>query len=174
MLLPGDVLAVRSSGFAGTMIRFGAALRGLPNLSNHIAIVHHTDANGVVWCLEGRPGGVGWRDSSDYLASRWTVTNSEQPKTDAQRTAVAKIAEAMIGTAYDWEAIAADAAEDLCLDVVWLPDHGTVHGETVCSALAAYAYDKAGLPRPAGAQRLVQPGSWDTWIMTKGWETGGV
>ncbi len=171
-VLPGDVLAVRGSGLTMTMIRLGAAITGKPNLSGHIAVVHHTDANGTVWCLEGRPGGVGWRDASDYLTSRWTITNAAQPKTDAQRATVAKVTEAMIGMAYDWEAIVADAAEDLCLDVAWLPDHGTVHGEVVCSALAAYAYDKAGLSRPAGVQRLVQPASWDTWIITRGWETG--
>lgn len=28
---PGDILAVRSSGFAGAMIRFGAALLDRPN-----------------------------------------------------------------------------------------------------------------------------------------------
>ncbi len=169
-VLPGDVLAVRGGGLAMTVVRLGAALTGKPNLSGHIAIVHHTDVNGTVWCLEGRPGGVGWAGAAGYLASRWTITNAAQPKTDAQRAAVAKAAEAMIGTKYDWDAIVADAAEDLCLDVVWLPDHGTVHGEVVCSALAAYAYDKAGLLRPAGAERLVQPASWDSWIVTRGWE----
>ena len=170
-VLPGDILAVRTGDWAGTMIRFGAALRGWPNLSNHIAVVHHTDANGTVWCLEGRPGGVGWAGAAGYLASRWTVTNAAQPKTDAQRAAVARVTEAMIGTAYDWTAVVADAADDLYLDVAWLPDHGTVHGEVVCSALAAYAYDKAGLARPSGEERLIQPASWDSWILTRGWES---
>jgi len=77
---PGDVLAVRGGGLAGKLIRLGAAFRGQPNLDAHIAVVHHTDEHGTVWALEGRPGGVGWRDAKAYLASPWTVTNAGQPK----------------------------------------------------------------------------------------------
>jgi len=54
-LRPGTVLVTRSGGFAGTMIRFGAALRGKPNLQNHVAVAHHTDVHGTLWCIEGRP-----------------------------------------------------------------------------------------------------------------------
>lgn len=165
-LQPGDVLVTRGSGWTGTMIRLGAALAGKPNLSGHVAVVHHWDDHGTLWCIEGRPGGVGWRDARDYLASPWTLSNVSQVKTDAQRELIAKGALAMIGTPYDWEAIVGDGLTDLHL---WKPDLGQVHGETVCSALAAYLYDKATLARPAGGERLVQPGDWDTWIVTQGW-----
>jgi hypothetical protein len=163
----GDVLAVRSSGFAAEMIRLGAALAGKPDISNHIAVVHHTDGKGVTWCLEGRPGGVGWRNAADYLNSHWTLDNAAQPKTPEQRETVCKAAEAMLATRYDWAAIVGDGLADLHL---WDPVDGQVHGETVCSALAAYAYDQAGLLRPAGGERLVQPADWDQFMITRAWE----
>jgi hypothetical protein len=171
-LQPGDVILARSGGFAAAMIRLGAALRDAPNLQNHVAVAHHTDAHGTLWVAEGRPGGAGWRDAKAYLASPWVLTNAEQPKTGAQRQAVCDVMQAMIGTAYDWEAIAADAAADLHLDTAWLPAwNGTVPGHAVCSSLAAYAYGKAGLHCPAGG-RQVQPSDWDTFILTRAWEAG--
>ncbi|HEY2641670.1 MAG TPA: hypothetical protein VGI66_17510 [Streptosporangiaceae bacterium] len=167
----GDVLAVRTTGLAVFMIRLGAALRGKPDLSNHIAVVHHTDSHGTTWCIEGRPGGVGWRDAGDYLASPYTLSNRHQEKTEIQRFAVATACEAMLGTPYDWAAIVADGAVDLHLGTAWIPGaDGKVHGHTVCSALAAYAYDKAGLKRPPGAQRTDQPADWDGFILENGFE----
>lgn len=167
---PGDVILARSGGLAAAMIRLGAALRDQSNLSSHVAVVHHADPHGTVWCVEGRPGGVGWRDASAYLVSPWVLTNAGQPKTAGQRAAVCATMQAMLGTAYDWEAIAADAASDLHLDTAWLPGwHGTVPGHVVCSSLAAYAYGKAGLGCPAGG-RTVQPSDWDQFILTRGWE----
>jgi hypothetical protein len=170
---PGDILAVRGGGTTGKLIRLGAALRGQPNLNAHIALMHHTDTHGTHWLLEGRPGGVGWRDATDYLKSPWTITNPGQPKTDAQRAAVCKTTEAMIGTAYDWEAIAADAAGAFGLDHVWEPGwNGQVPGHVVCSSLAAYAYTKAGLGRPSQALdgRGVTPADWTTFIFTHGYQ----
>jgi hypothetical protein len=153
-----------------------------PNMDNHIAVAHHQDAHGTLWVLEGRPGGVGWRQANDYLRSPWTLTNAGQPKTDAQRAAVCKTAEAMLGTAYDWQAIAADAAGAFGLNGVWLPKwDGKVPGHVVCSSLAAYAYTRAGLGRPIQAAdgREVTPADWVTFILTHGYqstvkETGGV
>jgi hypothetical protein len=162
------VLCVRTSGFAAAAIRLGAALRGKPDISNHVAVVHHTDTEGTTWVIEGRPGGVGWRDAADYLASRQTLTNAAQPKTAEQRKLITRAMEAMLGKAYDWDAIANDGLEDLHL---WAPYAGQVHGETVCSALAAYGYDMGRTPRPKGQERLVQPGDWDEFIITRGWET---
>lgn len=173
LALPGDVLVVRSSALSSGMIRFGAALLGKPNLDNHVAVVHHKDANGTLWCLEGRPGGVGWRQASDYMSgpmASWTLSNSAQPRTDAQRAAIAAAVLGMLGAKYDWDAIVADGVADLHLGEVWMPQDGTVHGETVCSALAAYAYDKAGVSRPAGRERTVQPADWTSWVIQRGWE----
>lgn len=56
---PGDVLVTRSGGWQARLIRLGAALRDKPNLSSHVAVVHHTDVKGTLWVLEGRPGGAG-------------------------------------------------------------------------------------------------------------------
>lgn len=168
---PGTVLAVRSNGFASVMIRFGAAIRGKPNLQNHVAVAHHTDEHGTLWCIEGKPGGVGWRDATAYLKSPWTLTNAEQPFTDVQGVAIAKQMEALLGTKYDWDSIAADALSDLGMvlpgwDSKW---HGEVAGQVVCSSAAAYAYGKAVVPHPAG-DRGTQPSDWSQWILTKGWE----
>ena len=166
---PGDVLLVRTGGFAGRLIRLGAALRDEPNLVNHVAVVSHTDKAGTLWCLEGRPGGVGWRDAGDYLASRWTVTNAAQPKTETQRQLVVRGAAAMIGTSYDWEAIAADGVAALDLGALWHPRWGKVPGHVVCSSLAAYLYGRAGLPRPVGG-REVTPAMWLSFIITNEYE----
>ena len=168
---PGDVLAVRSTGWPGRLIRLGAALRDTPNLDNHIAVVHHTDAKGTIWVYEGRPGGVAQQDATAYLNSRWTITNAAQPKTDAQRAAVTATMDALFGTAYSWDAIAADAATDLGMTLPgWDPSwHGTVPGHVVCSSLAAYGYTKAGLACPPG-ERGCQPAAWTTWIITRAWE----
>jgi hypothetical protein len=167
---PGDLLVTRSEGFAGAAIRLGAALRGEPNLCNHVAVIHHTDAKGTTWCLEGRPGGVGWRDARDYLRSPWTVSNWGQPKTAAQRNTVIITTLAMIGKPYDWQAIADDAfkALGMPLNEAWNLTDGTVPGHVVCSSLAAYAYAKAGLGHPAG-DRLVSPGDWLQLIISSGW-----
>jgi len=171
---PGDILATRSPGWTAAAIRIGAALTGKINLSNHVAIVVKTDAHGTLWVVEGKPGGVGWRQASDYLGSKWTITNADQPKTDAQRKTVCDTAVHLIGTAYDWKAIAADAAADLRQGFNWAPDwgQGQVPGQVVCSSLAAYAYDQASLARPPGKARTCQPGDWDTWCITRGWAHG--
>jgi len=169
---PGDLLATHSTGTGSFLIRLGAALRDRPNLVNHIAVVHHVDAQGVTWCIEGRPGGVGWRDASDYLSNRHTFGNGSQPKTDAQRDEVCKGAVALLGTPYDWEAIAQDAAGAFGLDDVWQlrwGKAGTVPGHVVCSSLAAYLYASAGLDCPAG-DREVTPGDWLALWLERGWQ----
>lgn len=168
---PGDILAVRSGGLAGLAIRLGAAIRDQVNLSNHIAVVHHTDAHGTVWALEGRPGGVGWRDARAYLASPWTVTNVGQPKTAGQRKTVCDTMLAMIGTAYDWTAIVADAAGAFGLGEIWHPAwDGTVPAHVVCSSLAAWGYSKAGLTCPPGG-REATPADWVGLIMANRWQS---
>lgn len=170
-LRPGDVLAVRSNGAAGWWIRIGAALHNQPNLSNHIAVVHHTDIHGTVWGIEGRPGGVGWVDCRKYLESPYTLTNVEQNKTAIQRQNICKTMEAMLGTPYDWEAISVDGMTDLGVRLPgWRPDWtGTVPGHVVCSSLADYAYWKNNVDCPVGG-RGVQPSDWVKFILTKAWQ----
>lgn len=167
---PGDVLAIRTTGQPAWWIRFGAAIQNKPDLSNHIAVAHHWDAHNTLWCIEGRPGGVGWRDATAYLKSSYLLTNAEQPKTDAQRAAVCGTMVSLIGTAYDWEAIVADGMTDLGMKVPsWDATWNTpVPAHVVCSSSAAYAYRKSGLPGPPG-DRLVQPSDWDVFILNKAW-----
>jgi hypothetical protein len=170
---PGTILVTRSEGgilTGGWWIRLGAAIQGKPNLANHVAVAHHTDKAGTLWCLEGKPGGVGWRDARGYLASRWTMTNAEQPLDDGQRVVICETMEAMLGTEYDWQSIVADGAADLGMrlpgwDARW---KGEVAGQVVCSSAAAYAYAKAHAPHPPG-DRGCQPADWSQWILTRAW-----
>lgn len=109
-------------------------------------------------------------DATKYLNNPRTLTNVDQPKADGQRLGVAKTMESLLGTAYDWEAIVADALADLGMkmpgwDATW---KGTVPAQVDCSSLAAYAYRKNLLPCPKG-DRLVQPSDWDEFILEKAW-----
>lgn len=174
-VMPGDLLLIRTDGWQARFIRFGAATRELitghdePNLVNHVAIAHHIDAKGNLWVVEGRPGGVGWRQANDYLSNAWTITNVAQPKTHLQRLYVCETATALLGTAYDWTAIVDDAAESFGLNLpTWDAQFGKIPGHVVCSSLAAYAYARAGLAHPDG-QRNVSPADWDTFLVEHHW-----
>ena len=175
---PGDVLAVRSPGLPGKLIRFGSALLDEPNVENHIAVLHHQDAKGTWWALEGRPGGVGWRDATDYLSSPYTITNRNQPKTQNQRgiLGVTGWMERLINAQYDWDAIVGDGLRDLHLPPI--PDpwaektaDGVVAGHVVCSSAAAFAYIKAGLPCPTQTDAAhIEPSDWVDFIITNHYE----
>lgn len=174
VLKPGVVLVTRSKGgvrSGGWWIRFSAAIQGKPNTSNHVAVVHHTDDKGTLWCLEGRPGGVGWKDARGYLADKWTLTNADQAISDDQGAEIAKLMEAMIGTKYDWQSIAGDALATFGWQLPgWDTKFkdGQVAGQVVCSSAAVYAYAKAAAKHPEGG-RGCTPADWAAWIMTKGW-----
>ena len=174
-LLPGDVVVVRTGGHAGATIRFGEWLQRKPDLRNHVAVVHHTD-KGVRWYLEGRPGGVGWKaypvGDDPYKTSRWTIDNSDQPKTDDQREVVCLSMRKLLAAPYDWEAIEADAAACLHLPDLWPRwKTGAMPGHVVCSSSAAWAYTEARLAGPGvpGGQRLVEPSDWDLFIESRAW-----
>jgi len=173
VLRPGDVLAVRGGGLAGNLIRLGQALAGKPNVSGHVAVMHHWNGN-VPWGLEGRPAGVGWVDLRAYIGNGWTLNNCAQPgRGDAARAMVARDAEAMIGTAYDWQAIADDTLRAFHMDDLFSKTiDGTVPGHVVCSSYAAFLYERAGWAHPVVPDRDCEPGDWDTWIITNGWNVG--
>lgn len=177
VLKPADVLVVRGSGLAMTMVRLGAALAGKPNLSGHVAVMHHFDSAGVPWGLEGRPGGVGWVDLRPYIASPWTLNNCDQPdRTDDQRALVCADAQGMLGTRYDWLAILGDGFDDVSVKLWNLRfAKDKPPGEVVCSSYAAYIYAKQGWASPqpfqagpvqAADARTIQPGDWDEFILT--------
>jgi hypothetical protein len=168
----GDVLAVRTGGWASALIRFGSLVAGHYEPQNHVAVVHHYDSKGIWWGVEGRPGGTGWVDVRNYLASKWTVSNAAQPRTDAQRQMVATTVAQMLGSEYDWVGIAADAVEDLNLPVLfcqnWNGKGAPLH--VVCSSLAAYAHRVAGLAKPAiRPDRFVQPADWAAFDQAARW-----
>lgn len=172
-LQPGDVIATRSHSFFGRAIRAAAALRDKPDLENHIAIVYHYVGD-ICWVIEGRPGGVGWRDASEYLRSPWTISNAAQPKTLIQRNLICATVKAAIGTKYDWDGIAKDAADAIHLDDIFGSGErwgGKMPGHVVCSSLAQYGYFKGGTPRPPAPHGMEQitPADWTQFIITEGW-----
>ena len=170
-LLPGDVVAVRTPPSAfGWLIRLGAALRGRPHQVDHVAIVHHIDAAGTTWLIEGRPGGVGWADAREY-DNRWLLSNSGQAKTDAQRQQICNLAEQLLGTPYDWSAIMQDAMDDIGADRLWRTrDFGArPPAHVVCSSLAVWIYRYVRLAAPAGPERWCQPSDWAAWMLACGW-----
>lgn len=172
----GDVLVTREGPWwASAAIRLGSRLRNRPSFCNHVIVVHHRDEAGTLWGIEGRPGGVGWRDLSDPLTWPETNVNNDQPKTDAQRTAIADVMVQMLGTPYDWAGIAEDtrqalhAAWGFSVAREWKDDQ--VPGHVVCSSLADYAYERVGLPNPGGSKitRATTPGDWDQWMIDRAW-----
>lgn len=181
MPLPGTILAVHTNGLAGELIRFGSALLDMDSLENHIAVFSHVDDKGVPWCIEGRPGGVGWQDARSYLNSVFTITNRRQPLiTEVADPAwgtrgqhVVEQMKAMLGTAYDWRAIFEDGANDLHIPDPWEEKwkDGTIAGHVVCSSSAVIAYRNAGLAYPTYEDAAhIQPGDWTDFILRNHYE----
>jgi hypothetical protein len=166
MVSPGDIIAVKTSGIASVAIELGSLVLGEDAVQNHIAVLHHRDAKGTWWAIEGRPGGVGWRDATGYLTSPYTITNEKQKKTPQQRTVILATMEAMLGTAYDWDAIFEDGVRDLHIPDPWAEKwKGEVAGHVVCSSVAVIAYARAGLAYPSNVDgRHVQPADWVKFI----------
>lgn len=176
----GDVLVTREGPWwVSDAIRLAAWLRDRPAVCNHVIVVHHRDANGTLWGIEGRPGGVGWRDLTG--PSSWPLTNANtlQFKTPEQRDHVAWIVQQMLGTPYDWAAITEDGREALhwawSIPIAAEWHAGEVPGHVVCSSLADYAYQAAGLPNPGGSAvgRFTTPGDWDLFIEREQWGRAG-
>jgi hypothetical protein len=162
----GDVLAIHTDGAGAELIRIGASLIDEACAANHIAVLDHQDAKGTWWCIEGRPGGVGWQDATGYLGSVYTVTNRNQPKTDAQRAQVCATMKSLLGVGYDWDAIFDDGLRDLHIPDPWSETwRGEVAGHVVCSSAAVIGYARAVLGYPKNvAQPLVQPADWIKFI----------
>jgi hypothetical protein len=173
---PGDVLAVRVADVFGEVIRFGAGLIDLPNLSSHIAVLDHQDKNGTWWAIEGRPGGVGWQDATAYLNSPHTITNRNQAKTIPQRNLVCAGMKQALGTGYDDLAIVEDGMRDVGLQITWDDMWKTTPGapspaHVVCSSVAVWMYHLAKLLYPANVDMAhVQPGDWDKFILENRYE----
>lgn len=182
--MPGDVLLVRNKGTAATTrlarwaIQLGAWLEGDPTTWTHVIVADHIDDTGLFWGLEGRPGGVGWVDIAPYLDDPVTLTNIRQPKAPNQRALITTAMAPLVGKAgYDWAAILADAAIALAaaghVEPIWYERvrvqwGTTMPGHVVCSALADYAYERAGLESPV-PDRFCTPGDWARLIKARNW-----
>jgi hypothetical protein len=182
-LKPGDVIVVRTPdhGFwdrlTSRLIRLGAGIEDKPDMENHVAIVHHTDASGTKWVIEARPGGVGWADIREY-DNPYTISNAAQEKADSQRAAICAAAEGMLKVSYDWGAIIHDGLRILHLVSLWADkswDNGKPPAHVVCSSLASYIYEECGLAYPelkGGVKsiRFTMPADWAEWIIKQGWD----
>jgi hypothetical protein len=105
---PGDVLAVwTSSSLTSDLIRVGEALRGLPAVANHVAIITHQDQKGRWIGIQGRPGGVGLVDCTYWLSDSRTRSNHAQPKPNDhnQLTVLLGSCAKSLGIQYDWVGI---------------------------------------------------------------------
>lgn len=173
---PGDILVTREgnkliSGF----IRLGAALTGFPAKCNHVIIVHHRDSAGTWWGIEGRPGGVGWRDLTEPIKGALTISNNWQIKTEEQRYLIAASAEELlrVETPYDWAAITEHTRMVLSLwkraIIAQEWNEKERPAQVVCSSFADWAYEKVGLDNPGGSKvtRMTTPGQWDKFIQDR-------
>lgn len=176
----GDVMVTREGPrVVSWVIRFGARLMGLPNQANHVIIVHHIDPLTGRWVgIEGRPSGTGWCDVTARLSHPLVNVNTAQPKTEEQRFLVAKAAESLIDSTYDWAAIAEAAQQATRLRVraaaEWSED--AVPGAVICSSFADWAYERVGLANPGGFlfTRFTTPGHWDKFMLGEEWRLGHV
>jgi hypothetical protein len=170
----GDVLITREGPWwVSAAIRFGAWLAGTPAFCNHAIIVHHQNPDGTWIGIEGKPGGVDWRDLTGPLT--WTLTNANnaQPKTEAQRYLIAKASESLLHAVYDWDAIVTDA--QTAARWIWHKARewqpGEIPSAVVCSSFADWAYEQVGLANPGGPEvtRMTTPGDWDRFIQDEEW-----
>lgn len=173
----GDVIVTREGKWwISWAIRVGAKMANLPTFVNHVIVVHHIDPLTGRWVgIEGRPSGTGWCDVEERLKHPLTNANTEQPKTEGQRFLVAKAAESLVDTAYDWEAIAEAARQAtrimLRAAAEWPED--AVPGKVICSSFADWAYEQVGLANPGGnlVTRFITPGHWDQFMIEREWES---
>ena len=85
---PGDVLAVwTSSSLTSDLIRVGEALRGLPAVANHVAIITHQDQKGRWIGIQGRPGGVGLVDCTYWLSDSRTRVQPRPAQAERSQSA---------------------------------------------------------------------------------------
>ena len=171
----GDVLCTRGGGWVSKVIRIGAVLQNRGADVGHVAVYVGEGSDGRPRVIEGRPGGVGYRDAKSYLKDHWTIDNRAQPKTEEQRALVLDGAVAMLGTPYDWVGIGQDAM--LAIDAPHIYDKAVKDGapspdHVVCSSLADWLYHKAMLasPGPKHWDRHTTPGDWAEFIIAKAWK----
>lgn len=190
---PGDVIVTLEGKLpVSHLIRLGAWLTRQPAPVDHVIGVHHYGAppwdpgmSPRWWGIEGRPGGVGWRDLTKVLDRRSAWANTGQLAHEAARQMVAgKHVGKTVGEVeqelrfllatyfarlekvpYDWEAIAAHARIASRLNHIRrLPEwrDGEFPGQVVCSSAMDGAYEYLHLANPGGHEvtRLTSPAGW--------------
>lgn len=183
--LPGDVLVVNASKGRGVFsggwwIKLRNLITGVKSRSryaDHVLVVHHRDSAGNLWGIEGKPSSVGWVDCALYLNHGKLVTDNRlQPKSDEQRAAICKMASEMLGTKYDWVAIADLGVQALNINRLWskaiarflLKDwnEDEVPGHVICSSFLDVDYEHLGLDSPGGTDgtRFTTPSDWSEFI----------
>ena len=171
----GDVMVVRNDYPGSWFVRMGARLAGKSAIVDHVIIVHHRDQSGTLWGIQGQPGGVGWTQLDRYRGNEFANANVEQPKNEYQRNRIARLAEGMLQTPYDWEGIILDGMVAIGAQVLWKFKEwgdGLVPAHVVCSSFADYIYEVVQLANPGGDKytRGTSPGDWDTFIIKKAWQ----
>lgn len=173
-LKPGDVLVIQSSIFGVKwLIKLQAILSGgwKYRQAGHVVIVDHTDSENRVWGIEARADGIGWLDLSKF-SGKWYVVNNEQPRTTEVDTRLVTIAREMLGKPYDYMSYLDIALQTLGISDKWTDFKGNdIPPHFICSALADYVYEKAGLPNPGSFEitRFTTPWQWFRFIDKKQW-----
>jgi hypothetical protein len=174
-LKPGDVVIVEMGiWIIRVLIWIQAFLTGRVKYSQggHVIVVTHTDTEGRLWGIEGRPGGVGWAQL-DKRNGKWGVANTAQPKDAAQRSKIVETMKTLLGTKYDYDAYLQIALETIGITVNWTDFRGNeVPTHIICSAVADYVYENVGLANPGGLKitRFTTPAEWAEFIDKKEWE----
>lgn len=194
---PGDII-VTLEGKApfSHLIRFGAWLRRQSPKVDHVIGVHHygppagqPDGRPRWWGIEGRPGGVGWRDLTKVLARKNSWSNAGQiaaeshrwqpsgwiPATEQEtRFLLATYFERLLKIPYDWEAIGAHARVALRAHHIrklreWR--EGEFPAEVVCSSGMDAAMEEVHLTNPGGnaVTRLTSPAQFLTFFLDAPW-----
>lgn len=175
ILEPGDVVIVEMGiWIVRVMIWIQAVLTGRAKYSKagHIIVVTHRDDKGVLWGIEGRPGGIGWANL-DKRDGKWGLSNHDQPKTAEVRARLVYAMEALLGKPYDYPAYL-----KLTMDLVGISPRWTdwndeeIPTSYICSAVADQEYENEGLANPGGSKitRFTTPAEWAFFVDTKGWE----
>lgn len=175
----GDVLVTATHDVGGWLIRLRSKLQGKPSLHNHVAVFTHCDTASRARGLEGRPGGFGWADLTEYINHPATITNSWQPaRSDADRAVLVDKLTAMVGTPYDWYAITMLGAELLDQRAARLAERigefkeGRPPSHVMCASAIDWAYEDRGWPNPGGLEvtRWTDVDDWTSWITEHGWQ----
>lgn len=130
---PGSYCCVRTGGFYAWLIRMGTRSH-----FNHAFVV--IDGERII---EADPGGARWARLSDYGTDGMVF--APDVLSDEQRTALARKAEALLGTPYGWTDIVRLSLRCLGLNWSWLTRKADNEAAMICSQLVAACGAAAGV-----------------------------